>query len=70
MAVITVKIPDQEVKLFLQLLDKFKYKPSVVNDEIPAEIQNIILNRKKTARSKDYISSEQSLESLKKKYGF
>ena len=70
MAVITVKVPDKDLAIFLKLLDKFKYKPSLINDEIPAEIQNLVLHRKKTAKAKDYISAKESIAHLKKKYGF
>ena len=68
MAVITVKIPDKELSLFLQLLHKFKYSPTVINDEVPADLQEMVLQRKKTA--KDYISAKESNALLKKKYGF
>ena len=70
MAVITVNIPDKELDLFLKFLDKLKYKPSLINDEIPDEIQKLVLNRKKTAKAKDYISVKDSNNLLKKKYGF
>ena len=65
MAVITVNIPDKELDLFLKFLDKLKYKPSLINDEIPAEIQKLVLNRKKTAKAKDYISVKDSNNLLK-----
>lgn len=41
---------------------------SVINDEIPAEIQSLVLHRKKTAKTKDYISAKESLAQLKKKF--
>ena len=70
MAVITVKIPDKELELFLQFLQKFKYSPTVINDEIPVDLQEKVLERKKTAKAKDYISAKESSALLKKKYGF
>lgn len=69
MAVITVKIPDKELDLFLQFLQKFKYSPTVINDEIPVDLQEMVLLRKKTAKAKDYISAKESNALLKKKYG-
>jgi hypothetical protein len=48
---------------------KFELKKNDPYD-IPLEIQEMVLNRIKTAKPKDYITVEESNKKLKKKYGF
>jgi hypothetical protein len=48
---------------------KFELKKENPYD-IPVEVQELVLNRMKTAKPKDYITVEESNKKLKKKYGF
>ena len=38
--------------------------------DIPVEVQEMVLNRIKTAKATDYITVEESNKKLKQKYGF
>lgn len=48
---------------------KFELKKNDISD-IPAEVQELVLNRIKTAKATDYITVEESNKKLKQKYGF
>jgi hypothetical protein len=48
---------------------KFELKKNDISD-IPVEVQELVLNRIKTAKATDYITVEESNKKLKQKYGF
>ena len=68
---ITLNIPDGEFEFFMKLVQKFNYKTAEATDfSIPEEHKLLVDERRKTAKTSDYITRNQSTVKLKKKYGF
>lgn len=68
---VILNIPDSEIDFFMKLIQKFKYKTSEQLDyAISEEDKQLVDERRKTAKASDYITRNQSIEKIKKKYGF
>jgi len=68
---VILNIPDKEFDFFMKLVQKFKYKIYEPADyTIPEDVQQMVEERRTTAKSSDYISRTKSAEKIKKKYGF
>lgn len=68
---VILNIPDREFDFFMKLIQKFKYKTAETIDfNISEEVQQLVDERRKTAKASDYITRAQSNEKIKKKYGF
>lgn len=67
---VTLNIPDKEFDFFMELVQKFKYKASENDNTIPEEVKELVVKRKKSAKSGDYMTVSESNKKLKKKYGF
>lgn len=67
---VTLNIPDNEFEFFMALVQKFKYKAAENDQTIPKEVKELVVKRKKSAKSGDYMTVTQSNKKLKKKYGF
>jgi hypothetical protein len=71
MPIVSLNVPDKELDFFLKLVDKFNYKQTILDTvAIPKAIQEMVIDRKKTAKTKDYVKAKDSVQKLKKKYGF
>ncbi len=68
---VILNIPESEFDFFMKLIKKFKYKTAETIDfNISEEVQQLVDERRKTAKASDYITRAQSNEKIKKKYGF
>jgi len=68
---VILNIPDKELDFFMKLIEKFKYKTSETpNFNIPEEVQQLVDDRRKSAKVTDYVTRNQLNTKLKKKYGF
>jgi hypothetical protein len=64
---ITLKIPDNKFKFFMDLIEQLGIEAKDVDGEIPLEDQELVRNRIKTAKQEDYISWNEAKEHLKYK---
>jgi len=67
---VTLHIPDNEFDFFMELVKKFKYKTAeTAIYSIPEEVKKLVEDRRKSAKSTDYLTTAESNLKLKKKYG-
>jgi hypothetical protein len=68
---VILNIPEGEFEFFMKLVKKFKYKTSETLDyTISEDVQQLVEERRKSAKASDYITRNQSKGKIKKKYGF
>lgn len=68
---IILNIPDSEFDFFMKLIQKFNYKIMEQDDfNISEEDKHLVDERRKSAKTSDYLTRIQSDEKLKKKYDF
>ncbi len=66
-----LNIPEGEFDFFMKLVQKFKYKtPETIDYTITEDVQQLVEERRESAKASDYITRIQSKGKIKKKYGF